>query len=368
MLASGMLSLPLLLLTFLFQLGHGEAAHVCDDSIHDFLVDAKEVSYVKKDFVHVGIILSGIRGATGTKKAIILKLEEMLQSMLKSSKGTRIHFIVFTDQESRPHVTGVFRQEMGRYLSETVLFDLQVVAFPTIKVECVDLEKMVERHRWEVDQMKTLFGFHYPEGTVFKTEDGHTQVPALKYTKDLFYITPLLHRELPYSLEKLIMLDIDLEFKTDILDLYTQFNQFSATQIIGLGNDLSPHYLSHANSFIKANPGTFVGSPGRYQGFNTGVALYHLGRMRESLEYNMELDVARMRELSSEKYLMQGTVGDQDWLTLLGWERPELFHLLPCSFNVQTHEGYKNAEWASVWEQYRNCTERPKIVHKNGSF
>ena len=82
-----------------------------------------------------------------------------------------------------------------------------------------------------------------------QTEDGHTQVPALKYTKDLFYITPLLHRELPYSLEKLIMLDIDLEFKyaaqqiassecdlscrTDILDLYTQFNQFSATQIIG---------------------------------------------------------------------------------------------------------------------------------------
>ena len=129
MLASGMLSLPLQLLTFLFQLGHGEPAHVCDDSIHDFLVDAKEVSYVKKDFVHVGIILSGIRGTTGTKKAIILKLEEMLQSILKSSKGTRIHFIVFTDQESRPHVTGVFRQEMGRYLSETVLFDLQVVGF-----------------------------------------------------------------------------------------------------------------------------------------------------------------------------------------------------------------------------------------------
>ena len=42
------------------------------------------------------------------------------------------------------------------------------MAFPTIKVEYVDLEKMVERHRWEVDQMKTIFGFHYPEGTVFK--------------------------------------------------------------------------------------------------------------------------------------------------------------------------------------------------------
>ena len=48
-----------------------------------------------------------------------------------------------------------------------------------------------------------------------------------------------------------------------------------------------------------------------FQGFNTGVALYHLGRMRASLEYAAEVDVARMRQLSHKKYLMPGTVGDQ---------------------------------------------------------
>merc|ERR1711902_281188 len=143
------------------------------------------------------------------------------------------------------------RQEMGRYLSESVLFDRQVVAFPKLKVECVDLELMVERHREEVDEMKALFGYHYPEGTVIESKDGGpTMLPTLKYTKDLFYIAPLLHKELPQDLEKLIMLDIDLEFKTDIVDLYRHFNE--------------------------ANNGTPVGSPGRYQGFNTGVALYHL--------------------------------------------------------------------------------------------
>ena len=47
------------------------------------------------------------------------------------------------------------------------------------------------------------------------------------------------------------------------------------------------------------------------QGFNTGVALYHLGRMRESSEYSEEVDVGRMRQLSHKKYLMPGTVGDQ---------------------------------------------------------
>ena len=42
------------------------------------------------------------------------------------------------------------------------------VAFPKFKVECVDLELMVERHREEVDEMKALFGYHYPEGTVIE--------------------------------------------------------------------------------------------------------------------------------------------------------------------------------------------------------
>ena len=45
-------------------------------------------------------------------------------------------------------------------------------------------------------------------------DGGPTMLPTLKYTKDLFYIAPLLHKELPQDLEKLIMLvDTDLEFK-----------------------------------------------------------------------------------------------------------------------------------------------------------
>ena len=102
------------------------------------------------------------------------------------------------------------------------------MSFPKIRLECVNLVSMVERHREEVDEMKALFGYHYPEGTVIEVlsaqvsfglclpqskDGGPTLMPTLKYTKDLFYIAPLLHKELPPALEKLIMLDIDLEFK-----------------------------------------------------------------------------------------------------------------------------------------------------------
>ena len=50
------------------------------------------------------------------------------------------------------------------------------VAFPKLKVECVDLELMVERHREEVDEMKALFGYHYPEGTVIEVIQLTSQI------------------------------------------------------------------------------------------------------------------------------------------------------------------------------------------------
>jgi hypothetical protein len=151
--------------------------------------------------------------------------------------------------------------------------------------------------------------------------------------------------------------------------------------LIGLANELSPHYLNQAQRYIAAHPGTAVGAPGRSQGFNTGVALYHLAKMRASKEFAAEVVTERMRDLAHYKYLVAGTVGDQDWLTVLGWESPHLFHLLHCSFNLQTHQvgrvlttdqfslqGYNTAQWAAVWAQYRNCSQPEKIIHKNGSF
>ena len=34
---------------------------------------------------------------------------------------------------------------------------------------------------------------------------------------------------------------------------------------VGVGHDLSPHYLHRLATFISHNPGTELGSPGQYQ-------------------------------------------------------------------------------------------------------
>ena len=40
----------------------------------------------------------------------------------------------------------------------------------------------------------------------------------------------------------------------------------------------------------------------------------------------------------AEEFMLHGTVGDQDWLTLLAWAQPQLVYTLPCQFNVQTDQ------------------------------
>ena len=49
-------------------------------------------------------------------------------------------------------------------------------------MECVDLELMVERHREEVDEMKALFGYHYPEGTVIEVVQLTLQIQSTFFT------------------------------------------------------------------------------------------------------------------------------------------------------------------------------------------
>merc|ERR1719150_3277840 len=117
----------------------------------------------------------------------------------------------------------------------------------------------------------------------------------------------------------------------------------------------------------EAHPGTRVGAAGVTQGFNTGVTLYNLASMRQSAEWAEETQVQRMAELA-DRYVFRGSVGDQDWLTMLGWERPHLFTVLGCEYNKQMYTGrcYKEEE-ASLCDAYihGSCdSSKPaKIMH-----
>ena len=136
------------------------------------------------------------------------------------------------------------------------------------------------------------------------------------------------------------MLDIDLEFSIDMLNLYKQFDKFSESEVIGCGVTQTPFYFKFLQRYKKIDPGlnigtsslrhntltsdTHVGGPGRYQGLNTGVLLLDLEKMRNSSLYINTTSpdvITRLRN----KYQLLGSVGDQDWLTL---GKSLLFHII----------------------------------------
>ena len=98
--------------------------------------------------------------------------------------------------------------------------------------------------------------------------------------------------------------------------------------MIGVATDQTPHYFDKSKSYREAHPSSSVGSPGKMQGFNTGVTLFDLGKMRSSRLYQVYIlqttDTTDLRHFSAQeatevsemislekKYKISGTVGDQ---------------------------------------------------------
>ena len=53
--------------------------------------------------------------------------------------------------------------------------------------------------------------------------------------------------------------------RTDLYDLYRHFLSFSASQLVGVATDQTPHYHDKTRWYRQQVPDTRVGSPGRYQ-------------------------------------------------------------------------------------------------------
>jgi len=61
----------------------------------------------------------------------------------------------------------------------------------------------------------------------------HFSSKGAYYSDSLFFLSIAIHRVMPESLHRVIMIDADLKFKADINDLYALFDEFSKNNILG---------------------------------------------------------------------------------------------------------------------------------------
>uniref|UniRef100_H2SEV6 LARGE xylosyl- and glucuronyltransferase 2 n=2 Tax=Takifugu rubripes TaxID=31033 RepID=H2SEV6_TAKRU len=156
-----------------------------------------------------------------------------------------------------------------------------------------------------------------------------------------------LTKALPSDLRKVIVLDTDITFATDIAELWGIFRKFTEKQVIGLVENQSDWYLG--NLWKNHKPWPALG-----RGFNTGVILLYLERLRR-------IGWEQMWRLTAEKELMSmlsTSLADQDIFNAFIKQNPVLVHQLPCFWNVQLSDHTRS-------EQCYTEVSDLKVIHWN---
>ena len=340
-------------------------------SIHhqylSYFKDLREPSFTKpenvhpkKGFIDIGFILINLKKTDKFDYSMRFKVTRTLESMMTYSSGDPLHFIILTDSVSISIVGRFLAHFISRRLSQGVIIESSwrksfLKGVPRLKFSFVKVSDVKSVNEPFVEALKA-------------NSEEKADEKVDKYSADLFYIAPLYYKAFS-SLNKLIFIDItDLEFFSNIRELYQEFYKMSPDQVMGVGLELTPHYRKFlGKQYLDLHPDTDLGLPGPKQGLNTGVVLFRLDKMRSSDLFTDNVEAEAADQLI-KRFMFNMTVGDQDWFTDLCWQHPSLFYILPCQFNTQTSLQYLRPPWEHQFDSYHHCDEKKniKIVHRNG--
>ncbi|XP_071473201.1 xylosyl- and glucuronyltransferase LARGE2 [Marmota flaviventris] len=166
---------------------------------------------------------------------------------------------------------------------------------------------------------------------------------------------------LPPGLARVIVLDTDVTFASDIAELWALFAHFSDKQVIGLVENQSDWYLG--NLWKNHRPWPALG-----RGFNTGVILLWLDRLRQ-VGWEQMWKLTAQRELLT---LAATSLADQDIFNAVIKEHPELVQPLPCVWNVQlsdhTRAEHCYSEAADLKVIHWNSPKKVRVKNKHAGF
>uniref|UniRef100_A0A8C5E6N7 LARGE xylosyl- and glucuronyltransferase 1 n=1 Tax=Gouania willdenowi TaxID=441366 RepID=A0A8C5E6N7_GOUWI len=172
-------------------------------------------------------------------------------------------------------------------------------------------------------------------------------IPNKHYSGIYGLMKLVLTKALPSDLQRVIVLDTDITFATDIAELWAVFHKFKGQQVLGLVENQSDWYLG--NLWKNHRPWPALG-----RGFNTGVILLLLDRLRK-------LRWEQMWRLTAERELMgmlSTSLADQDIFNAVIKQNPFLVHQLPCFWNVQLSDHTRSEKC------YKDVSDL-KVIHWN---
>jgi len=358
--------LPLLVsLTLVLAVPASASSSVADRIICQ-LVRPQDVTITSSQWIHLGLVMANVGLEQHPEQYYVHRLDNVISSVLDTSHGHPVHIVFISDQESMEVISKQMEKTIGKFLTNRLLLNAEAwkqkyYKIPKLRVEFADMSEITETYRDTITAMRKHFdrgGDWFKVGIEGKENWSYQGVE--KYSPDLFYISPFYHLVFPF--EKFIVIDADIEFKHSLKRLYKEFDKFLPSQLFGLAKDMSPFYRTTLAQFREENPGTEHGEIGRLQGLNTGVALFHLEKMRESGEFAEYLQHDTMDRVC-DKFHFKSFIGDQDWWNIVVWDQPDLLYFLDCGFNFQLKQEFNRPPFDKYFADYHQCESEMMIKH-----
>jgi hypothetical protein len=191
------------------------------------------------------------------------------------------------------------------------------------------------------------------------------------------------------NVDRLILLDADIVVVNDMMELWREFDRFKTTDIAGMAPAQDGYYVLHGHRGLKGVPNGMNGvSDDSYKGFNVshpgfngGVMLFNLKRMREN-NFTGKLEEmvrnAMATNFTGAHPIPALRLGDQSLMSEWPFEHPELgIHMIPNAWNFQLCDGLWTAykEGPAMLEQFRvlfnfppkfdDPSATPSLLHGN---
>ncbi|CAH8584308.1 unnamed protein product [Schistosoma turkestanicum] len=174
------------------------------------------------------------------------------------------------------------------------------------------------------------------------------------------FVKLLLPEILPSSVNKVIVLDLDMLLNTNVVELWNIFEKFQETQMIGIGLEQNPYFQEVMKNLVSDWQG---------YGYNGGILLFDLSKLRSIMWNEIWLSITA-HLMRSKGYLI---TGEQDVMNMVVFKYKDLLYEIPCEWNVQLSAGSEPqrcpVSWLSYAElrrrNYSTINKQPKIIHVN---
>ncbi|CDS40123.1 Glycosyl transferase family 8 [Echinococcus multilocularis] len=197
---------------------------------------------------------------------------------------------------------------------------------------------------WRLNKIRLTF---YPAEPIqakigwMRSKHSATKVATMK-----MYLPEILNS----TVAKVLLLDSDAVFMTDVAELWRHFDQFGKYQFLGMAIEQA------------AMPFDFTrfGGEKRSFGYNAGIMMWYMQRLTQT-KWDAIWQPTLKRAMVVYTWL---PAAEQTLINAVILDNPDIFYALPCTWNLQMYEAGHSEDCLTTWNRPPgdNIPE-PKLLH-----